>query len=233
MIGRLTGIATREQPFTYKHGELSRQIRRHMDLVEFIRSSRISLNGSVLDIGCGPGWLAARLYDAGFNRISGCDWLSETGLSPNDIHKFEYSRVDLNAHDLPYPSQSFDVIVCSDGLEHLENPARMLREMERVLSPHGNIFITLPNISNIFERLHFLRTGNSSRYKRHRPSDWGHISMMPTWVLQSLCDRVDLEIVKEGKGYCWWNNHFWFIGRGHNHWFSYVVCYHLKRKADL
>ena len=88
--------------------------------------------------------------------------------------------------------------------------------------------LSIPNAYNVFERYFALQHGNSSRYMRSAPRDHGHISMLPTWVLQSLCERASLEIAAEGTGYCYWEGHFWFPDRKLDHLYSYVSHYRLR-----
>jgi SAM-dependent methyltransferase len=48
------------------------------------------------------------------------------------------------ADDLPIDDCSFDAIVCTQVLEHVAEPARVLREMHRLLVPDGLLYLTLP-----------------------------------------------------------------------------------------
>ncbi|HWC76533.1 MAG TPA: class I SAM-dependent methyltransferase [Blastocatellia bacterium] len=231
LFGRSTGLAVRHQPLEYRDGELDVTVRRYIELIDFMNEAKIRHSSSVLDVGCAPGRLAERLYRAGFNNIEGCDWKPECELVERVRGQLRYRQVDLNAAALEsYDDAAFDVVICSDVLEHLEHPARMLREFARVTAPGGNIFITLPNGFNLLERWHILKTGNSSRYRSERGSSlFGHISMLPTWVLESLCDRAGLEVVAEGQGFMWWN-YFWFPNRRFSHLFSYYAYYQLRHK---
>jgi 2-polyprenyl-3-methyl-5-hydroxy-6-metoxy-1,4-benzoquinol methylase len=231
LFGRSTGLAVRHQPLEYRDGELDVTVRRYIELIDFMNEAKIRHSSSVLDVGCAPGRLAERLYRAGFNNIEGCDWKPECELVERVRGQLRYRQVDLNAAALEsYDDAAFDVVICSDVLEHLEHPARLLREFARVTAPGGNIFITLPNGFNLLERWHILKTGNSSRYRSERGSSpFGHISMLPTWVLESLCDRAGLEVVAEGQGFMWWN-YFWFPNRRFSHLFSYYAYYQLRHK---
>lgn len=56
----------------------------------------------------------------------------------------EYPSVDI--HDLSYSDQSFDLVVHSDTLEHVENPILALAECGRVLRPGGLLAFTVPVI---------------------------------------------------------------------------------------
>lgn len=53
-----------------------------------------------------------------------------------------YPEVDL--HDLPFDDASFDLIVHSDTLEHVQRPVRALAECLRVLRPGGSLCFTVP-----------------------------------------------------------------------------------------
>jgi 2-polyprenyl-6-hydroxyphenyl methylase/3-demethylubiquinone-9 3-methyltransferase len=93
----------------------------------------------------------------------------------------------------------------------MENPARILQELGRVVSRDGHVFFSIPSSTNLMERVYFLFTGNSTRYiSERRSAMWGHISWFTTDILESLLDRAGLRLVKRRGGYCWWKGHFWF-----------------------
>ena len=52
----------------------------------------------------------------------------------------------LNMHAIPYESGTFDVVIHSDTLEHIQNPVHALRECRRVLRPGGALCFTVPVI---------------------------------------------------------------------------------------
>ena len=56
----------------------------------------------------------------------------------------EYPEVDI--HRLPYGDGSFDLVVHSDTLEHVDNPVHALAECRRVLKPGGALCFTIPII---------------------------------------------------------------------------------------
>src|SRR5207247_2386029 len=72
--------------------------------------------GVLLDVPAGEGALTARLQSLGF-EVQSCD------LNPEifRLQDMEIRRGDLTA-TLPYEQQSFDYVVCVEGLEHIENP---------------------------------------------------------------------------------------------------------------
>lgn len=187
---------------------LDPHVRRHLDLVAFLAQSRVDHAWRILDVGCGKGGLAIQLRTAGYRHVEGVDWLEVAALSPEARTALTaYAQADLNREGLArYVDASFDTVLCSDVIEHLENPASILREMARVVRPGGSVFLTYPNAFNIFERLIILLTGNSSRFRVEQPGEHGHISMFTDNVIASLSARAGLKIRSEGRGYCMFAN---------------------------
>lgn len=104
-------------------------------------------HGRVLEVGCGSGGFlvaaAARELD-----IRGVDvalrWLIVARRRLAD-RRLSVSLLGACAEHLPWPDGSFDAVVADSVLEHLEDPARALREWARVLRPGGRIFVWSPN----------------------------------------------------------------------------------------
>ena len=185
---------------------------------------------SVLDVGCGTGGLSSRLHENGYALLAGCDWLPMEAVE-HAPPGFAYTHVDLNADALcAYADGSVDAIVCSDVLEHLENPARMLREFARVLRPGGTAVVSLPNAFNAVERICWLAKGNSTRYKREgSPDEFGHISILPSAVLASLATRAGLEVIASRGGYFYLDGYMILPDRDLSPRFSYNIIWVLRR----
>ncbi len=66
---------------------------------------------------------------------------------------------NLNEESLPYPAESFDIVTCTEVIEHLENYRRLIREIFRVTKPGGSVIFSTPNILNLQSRLRFLFFG--------------------------------------------------------------------------
>lgn len=85
---------------------------------------------TVVDVGCGE-----RPYEPLFEgraaRYVGVDITSGPNVD-----------VVAPAEELPFQSESFDCVVCSQMLEHAEDPARVLAELHRVLRPGGVAFVS-------------------------------------------------------------------------------------------
>lgn len=107
----------------------------------------------ILDAGTGEGALSDALYRRGY-------WVVACDVSPS---RFRASGVPCIQADfaaaLPFADASFDAVVSSEVLEHIENPYHLARECARILRPGGTIVLTTPNILSAYSRLHFLLLG--------------------------------------------------------------------------
>lgn len=108
-----------------------------------------------LDIGAGHGELIELLGSKHSIKSRACDYtdiLLKIKNVPLDI-------LNLNKDNLPYLENSFDLITCTEVVEHLENYRHVLREMHRVLKNGGTLVVTTPNILNLKSRFRFFFSG--------------------------------------------------------------------------
>ena len=99
--------------------------------------------GTLLDAGCGEGFaisaLHKRLPDI---RYTGLD-LSEEAIAYAEAHHGEQARFRTGSvYKLPFSDNSFDTVLCSEVLEHLDDPDRAVAELRRVARNH--VIITVP-----------------------------------------------------------------------------------------
>lgn len=59
---------------------------------------------------------------------------------------WDYSNLDVTANllKLPFKNDTFDVILCTQVLEHINLPQELIRELYRVLKPEGSLYLTAP-----------------------------------------------------------------------------------------
>ena len=90
------------------------------------------LSGKVLDIGCGPGYLAAFVKP-------NAHWYWGIDISPEAIRQAQilfpeshFLTGDVESEPLPYGDNEFDTVVVSEVFEHLEDHAPLIKEVRRV-----------------------------------------------------------------------------------------------------
>ena len=104
-------------------------------------------NRSILDLGCGRGSFLVSAASEGAHI---------TGLECSEAYRQIANRTlaerDLSAlivagrgEEIPLPDSSFDFINVNEVFEHTEQPKLMLHEMNRVLSPEGMVYLSIPN----------------------------------------------------------------------------------------
>jgi 2-polyprenyl-3-methyl-5-hydroxy-6-metoxy-1,4-benzoquinol methylase len=113
----------------------------------------VGQNNDVLDIGCGEGFFAAKVAKAG-NRVTGIDLLPEAKFA-SVLEKFISTDLDngLGGEISELDGRLFDKVLLQDVLEHLRYPERLLQDCKKVLKPHGQLLVSLPNVANITVRL--------------------------------------------------------------------------------
>lgn len=137
-----TFVSTNLNRYTADNWLYRKHIESFLDrMCEMVESTTPS---SVLDAGCGEGYvvdlLARRNPDW---RISGVD-LSDEAIAYANEHFGEQGRFRTGSlYKLPYSDRSFDVVVCSEVLEHLDDPNRAMLELKRVARRH--VLITVPH----------------------------------------------------------------------------------------
>lgn len=85
--------------------------------------------------------------------------------------RFETARCNIETELWPFPDASFDVVVCTEVLEHLIfDPAFAMNEMNRVLKPGGLALLTVPNVASDHAFLQLLNDRQPG-FLRHYISD--------------------------------------------------------------
>ena len=149
--------------------------------------SFVELNGRcALDVGCGGGILAEALAQSGA-QTTGID-LSEKALKVAELHALEsgvqvhYQAISAEALALTEPA-SFDVVTCMEMLEHVPDPASVVKACASLAKPGATLFFSTLNrnpksylfaIIGAEYLLRLLPKGTHDYRKFITPSELGH-----------------------------------------------------------
>lgn len=95
----------------------------------------------ILDIGCAGGPLLNDLKNQGFENASGADFSAEAVAKCKQRGLQAYQ---MDAHNLQFEPNSFDLLIASDSLEHLEFDEKALKNWYSILKPGGKILVFVP-----------------------------------------------------------------------------------------
>ncbi len=103
--------------------------------------------GRILDLGCGRGFYAkaiTTLYPGA--AVAGVDYNADyLAVAKAQTHATTVRLARADARALPFPSESFDAVVCSEVLEHIVEDGAALLEINRVLRAGGLLLISVPH----------------------------------------------------------------------------------------
>ncbi len=169
----------------------------HAALVEMIRRN-VHVRFGVLDIGAHSGALLLRLRDAGFTDLAGTD-LDTTRFSLPDCN---FMRLELNQDFSRQFERKFNLITCTDVIEHLDSPRRFLGEARLLLEDGGFLALSLPNVAFWEGRCKFVLKGELWGFGKKNYRLQRHISPLTIEMMEMLTQEIGyrvLEVVTAGS----------------------------------
>lgn len=153
-----------------------------------IAANMVSSNKLVLDVGCGDGLISEHLIKKGF-RVVGID-IAVSGLKQAKYRGV--SCVRCSAYHLPFKENSFDSVMMSEILEHLDTPENALLEMRRAVEHNAQLVVTVPNSGYWIYRLKCL-FGATQKEAQGNPT---HVQFFSFRSLEALLSRLGFRIKK-------------------------------------
>ncbi|MDQ1257428.1 MAG: hypothetical protein QG656_2032 [Candidatus Hydrogenedentes bacterium] len=161
------------------------------DLIQHVpRSTR-----RVLDIGCSGGDFGRRLKELGVQEVAGVELDSHACA----LAKTALDRVvegNIETVELPFEDGHFDCIVFGDVLEHLVDPAAVIRKVSRFLAPEGVILMCIPNV-RFYEVVQMLINGRW-RYEDAGILDRTHLRFFTAADIHLMVEDAGLELLHLG-----------------------------------
>jgi SAM-dependent methyltransferase len=180
------------------------------DAIKWIERSCVSLgpNVSALDLGCGHGLFGTELMKRGC-KVTFSD---EENSLWSEVADAPFRRFNIDRDDFGRLGQ-YDLVVCSNVLEHLSRPERFIDSCHQLLTPTGKLYLSWTNWlspwgGHEFSPFHYLgaRRGHLlydkvvKRKRNHTPFE----NLYPTYigsVLKRIRASPNLEILRAAPRY--------------------------------
>lgn len=148
----------------------------------------------ILDVGCNNGHQLSTFIGKGAFALYGVDICK--GAIRNKVHPSLHLFLCDVEKGLPFRNGFFDLVICSEVIEHVFDTDFLLKEIKRVLAHSGVAIITTPNMLSAVNRVRAL-LGKQLHLSEFRAQGAGHIRF---YVTKGLRDQVReyLTVVKTG-----------------------------------
>jgi 2-polyprenyl-3-methyl-5-hydroxy-6-metoxy-1,4-benzoquinol methylase len=121
--------------------------------IAIVESMLAGQTGTLLDVGCGRGTVAAHFAELGHN-------VTAIDISPLAIQWTEKQHPLVKAYILDLESEpldgTFDTILCLEVLQQVRDPQSVLTKLREALAPGGHLIVSLPNEFHLARRLSIL-----------------------------------------------------------------------------
>src|SRR5579863_6361463 len=161
----------------------------------------IALDARVLDVGTGTGSNLRMLRELGFTGVTGLDD-SDEAIRFCASKGFDYVRKgDICA--MPFADASFDLVLATDVIEHVDDDRRAVAEIARVLRSDGVALVTVPAFKSLWglqdRQAHhkrryrmrmFAAALRSSGMRIERSYYFNYLLFAPIWLARKLIDAL-------------------------------------------
>jgi 2-polyprenyl-3-methyl-5-hydroxy-6-metoxy-1,4-benzoquinol methylase len=114
-------------------------------LARYLWAAELAPGRTVLDAGCGTGYGTEILAKSSAERVVAID-LSDVAVS--ETARRVGNLADVSQADvcqLPFANETFELVVCFEVIEHIQDASRAVEELARVLRPDGVVLVSSPN----------------------------------------------------------------------------------------
>jgi 2-polyprenyl-3-methyl-5-hydroxy-6-metoxy-1,4-benzoquinol methylase len=161
---------------------------------------------TICDLGCGNGYLAHRLGEAGYD-VTGFDASAPYIETARRLYASEHVRFERALFNEMPSRQQFDLVISSDVIEHLYRPAELLQTASSLLKP-GGVFIIGTPYHGYLKNLAIAVLG---KWDAHHGVHWdgGHIKFFSVASLRAMLEAngfSDAAFTFYGRAPGFWKN---------------------------
>lgn len=111
----------------------------YRSIIKDFESHRV--NSRFLDVGCGAGTLLDIAVERNWNAVG----IEVSKPAAEHLKQRGLNVFEGTLEEAKFPDNHFDVVTCTEVIEHVTNPKELLKEIARVLAPTGILWMTTPH----------------------------------------------------------------------------------------
>jgi len=142
-------------------------------IIEKLITKEPKTNNKILDVGCGDGELLYPFINK--SDTYGFD-IADKLINKAKKKGIKASVLNLESSKFPFSDEFFDIIICSQVIEHIVNTDHLLSEINRVLKKNETLIISFPNINQpasfLIQLIYDLPPVFAARYKSPHVRDF-------------------------------------------------------------
>ena len=155
---------------------------------EYIISKIPKTVNSILDVGCGNGWVAKEFLPKGKLVFSLDISVANPAIAKKLYSSEKHFGITADSFHLPFNNNSFDCVIASEIIEHVFDPSAFVKELFRVVKKGGSLVVTTPYKEKIIYYL-------CVHCNQKTPAN-AHIHSFDEMKLEGLYSGNDLESFK-------------------------------------
>lgn len=159
-------------------------------IIDIMNPLGIRKDAVIADMGCQHGYLLNHLHKNGYSNLTGYDIIKLENTS-----NFKFIRADLNTIKPIEPT--YDIIIHSELMEHLENIYHFIRFCSKALKPGGVMIMTTPNQQKLMDKLFFTTTGENTRFYNMK----NNRTIITKRILNHIFKENNLKVIKWSYNY--------------------------------
>lgn len=193
---------------------------KRLDFIIDVLNKHLPKDATVLDVGCGNGIISRSLGRHGFN-VLGIDISDKTIARAQELNDQPTVRFEvMSAEQLSVSETKYHAVICSEVLEHLQQPEKLLQVLYHSLKDDGTLIVTVPNgrgprelfvtrpVQSLSKKNNWLwkllkKTKGLLGYKgttvQSSADDLSHIQFFTKKSLEKLANDNAFQIVRFGK----------------------------------
>lgn len=161
-------------------------------IIEILNS--LPSKGKLLNLGGGTGQVSDIFKEIGFDVYNLDIEIKEENKNEKNI-KFNLNSIE----PIPVEQKSFNVVICQEIIEHIENPWKLFRDVKNVIEPNGLFIISTPNVLSIKSKIRFLVSGF---FEWFTPDCFEyHINPIFDWEIKLIAKKNNFNLIStQGSG---------------------------------